>query len=137
MAKVILIVEDDPKSLKLVRDLLEVSGFVTLTATDGKRGVELAREHKPGLVVMDIQMPVMNGLDATRILKADQETRDIRILALTSRAMRGDEEDIVAAGCDGYMTKPIDTRGFLKKVKSFLREEDTTNGQEAEGNGCR
>jgi len=115
-----LIVEDDLKSLKLFRDLLEASGYASLEATDGKKAVELAREKKPDLILMDIQMPVMDGLEATKILKADAETRNIRIFALTSYAMKGDEENIREVGCDGYITKPIDTRGFLEKISEFL-----------------
>lgn len=120
MGKIILVVEDDPKGLKLVRDLLQVSGYTTLEATDGKQGVELAKARKPDLILMDVQMPVMDGLEATKILKADPITRDIPIMALTSYAMKGDEEKILQAGCDGYITKPIDTRGFLEKVQGYV-----------------
>ena len=134
-AKVILIVEDDPKSLKLFRDLLGVSGFATLTATDGKQGVELARMHKPALILMDVQMPVMDGLQATRILKADPQTCGIPILSLTSHAMRDEEERILSAGCDGYMAKPIDTRAFLKVVNDLLTRGNAENGVKAQDNG--
>jgi len=120
MDKVILIVEDEPKNLKLIRDLLQVSGYLTLEATDGVKGIELARAHKPDLIFMDMLMPIMDGLEATKILKADAETRNIPIIALTSYAMKGDEARISEAGCNGYITKPIDTREFLKKVSEFL-----------------
>ncbi len=120
MKKIVLIVEDDLKSLKLFRDLLQATGYATLEATNGKKAVELAREKKPDLILMDIQMPVMDGFEATKILKADAETRNIPIIALTSYAMKEDEEKIREAGCDGYITKPIDTRGFLKKVAEYL-----------------
>ncbi len=120
MKKVILIVEDDPQDLKLSRDLLEASGYASLEATNGKKAVELAREKKPDLILMDIQMPVMDGFEATKILKADAETRNIPIIALTSYAMKEDEEKIREAGCDGYITKPIDTMGFLKTVSELL-----------------
>ena len=120
MEKVILIVEDDPNSLKLFRDLLQASGYASLEATNGKKSVELAREKKPDLILMDIQMPTMDGLEATKILKAGAETRNIPIIALTSYAMKGDEEKIREAGCDAYITKPIDTREFLKKVSELL-----------------
>ena len=120
MEKVILIIEDEPRNLKLIRDLLQASGYLTLEATDGTEGVEMARAHKPDLILMDILMPAMDGFEATKILKADAETRNIPIIALTSHAMKGDEEKIRGFGCDGYITKPIDTREFLKKVSEFL-----------------
>ena len=120
MEQVILIVEDEPRNLKLIRDLLEVSGYMVLEAIDGKQGVEIAKAKKPDLILMDIQLPVMEGFEATRILKADERTRDIPIMALTAYAMKGDEEKIKAAGCDGYIPKPIDTRGFLNKITEYL-----------------
>ena len=120
MEQVILIVEDEPRNLKLIRDLLEVSGYMVLEAIDGKQGVEIAKAKKPDLILMDIQLPVMEGFEATRILKADERTRDIPIMALTAHAMEGDEEKVKAAGCDGYVSKPIDTRGFLNKITEYL-----------------
>ncbi len=120
MTKMILIVEDEPKNLKLLRDLLQVSGYTTIEATDGKQGVELAQSKKPDLILMGVQMPVMDGLEATRILKADTATRNIPILALTSYAMKGDEERILEAGCDGYLAKPIDIKELLKEVTEYL-----------------
>lgn len=120
MEQVILIVEDEPRNLKLIRDLLEVSGYIILEAIDGKQGVEIAKAKKPDLILMDIQLPVMEGFEATRILKADERTRDIPIMALTAHAMEGDEEKVKAAGCDGYVSKPIDTRGFLNKITEYL-----------------
>ncbi|MBU0567348.1 response regulator [bacterium] len=118
--KIILIVEDEPKNIKLVRDLLQVSGYATLEATDGKQGVALASEKKPDLILMDIMMPVMNGFSATKILKSDPRTKDIPIIALTSFAMEGDEEKILEAGCDGYMSKPIDIHRLLDMVAEYL-----------------
>ena len=120
MAQSILIVEDDPKSLKLFRALLEVQGYTTLQAIDGKKGVEIAKAKRPDLILMDIQLPDMDGLEATRILKTDERTRDIPIVALTAYAMKGDEEKMHVAGCDGYITKPIDTREFLKRITDYL-----------------
>ncbi len=120
MEKVILIIDDDPKSLVLIRDLLKVSGYKTIEATDGKQGVELAKARKPDLILMDIQMPKMDGLEATRIIKADATTRNIPVLALTAYAMKGDEERILQAGCDGYITKPIDIQGLVKEVAEYL-----------------
>ncbi len=120
MTKVILIVEDEPKNLTLVLDLLQVSGYKTIEATDGKQGVELAKAKKPDLILMDILMPVMDGLEATRILKADATTSNIPVLALTSYAMKGDEERILQAGCDGYLAKPFDIQELLKTVAEYL-----------------
>ena len=120
MAKLILIVEDEPKNLTLLRDLLQVSGYSTIEATDGKQGVELARARKPDLILMDVQMPVMDGLEATRVLKADTTTSNLPILALTSYAMKGDEERILEAGCDGYLAKPFDIQELLKEVAEYL-----------------
>ncbi len=120
MERVILIVEDDQKNLKLVRDLLQVSGYVTLEATNGQQGIEIAREKKPGLILMDIQMPIMDGLKATMILKGNEGTSGIPIVAMTAYAMKGDEEKILEAGCDGYITKPIDTRRFLQIVSEYF-----------------
>ncbi len=119
MTKVILVVEDEPKNLKLVRDLLQISGYTTIEATDGKQGVELAKARKPDLILMDIRMPVMDGLEATRILKTDTTTRNIPVLALTSYAMKGDKERILEAGCDGYLAKPLDIQELLKEVASI------------------
>ena len=120
MAKVILIVEDDPKNLTLARDLLMVSGYTTIEATDGEQGVELAKVRKPDLILMDIMMPKMDGLEATRILKADATTRNIPILALSSQAMKGDKDRILEAGCNGYLAKPIDIQELLKEVAQYL-----------------
>ena len=122
MAKLILIVEDEPKNMTLLRDLLQVSGYSTIEATDGKQGVELARSKKPDLILMDIIMPVMDGLKATRIIKADAVTRNIPIFALTSYAMKGDAERVLEAGCDGYLSKPFDIRELLKQVAEYLSE---------------
>ncbi len=120
MVQTILVIDDDHRNLKLVRALLQVSGYRTLEATSGEQGIKLVRDEKPDLVLMDIQMPVMDGLEATEILKADPMTKDIPIVALTAYAMKGDEERIRAAGCDGYITKPIDTKEFSKKISEYL-----------------
>ena len=122
MAKLILIVEDEPKNMTLLRDLLQVSGYSTIEATDGKQGVELARSKKPDLILMDIIMPVMDGLKATRIIKADAVTKNIPMFALTSYAMKGDAERVLEAGCDGYLSKPFDIRELLKQVAEYLSE---------------
>ena len=120
MAKVILIVDDEPSNLKLTCALLQASGYKTIEATDGKQGVELAKARKPDLILMDIQMPDMDGLEATRILKADATTKNIPIVALTAYAMKGDKERVLEAGCDGYITQPIDIQELLKRVAEYL-----------------
>jgi CheY-like chemotaxis protein len=122
MSKVILIVEDEPLNMKLFRDLLQVNGYVTFEARNGKQGVEIAREKQPDLILMDIQMPVMDGLEATRILKSDPLTASIPIIALTSAVMTGDREKAVQAGFDSFMSKPVDIHDFLEKVASKVRE---------------
>ena len=125
MNKLILIVEDEPKNLTLFRDLLQRFGYVTIEATNGRDGVDLARARNPDLILMDIQLPVMDGLEATRILKSDAETKDIPILALTSYAMKGDRDKILQAGCDGYLAKPVDVREFLSTVMQYLSTQET------------
>jgi CheY-like chemotaxis protein len=122
MGRVILIVEDDPGNLKLIRDLLQIRGYATLEATDGKQGVDMARAKMPDLILMDIQMPVMNGFEATSILKADPVTKSITIVALTAFAMQGDREKCIEAGFNDYITKPLDTRTFMTKIKEYLEK---------------
>jgi two-component system cell cycle response regulator DivK len=122
MGRVILIVDDDPRALKLLRDLLQIRGYTTLEATDGKQGVDMARAKMPDLIFMDMQMPVMDGFEATNILKANPVTKNIPVIALTALAMQGDREKCMEAGCDDYITKPLDTRAFLAKIKEYLGE---------------
>ena len=116
----ILIIEDTPMNMELVTDVLEVAGHKVLQAETAEKGIEMARAETPALILMDIGLPGMDGLTATGILKRDQLTKDIPIIALTSHAMKEDKERIIAAGCDGYITKPIDTREFPKTVASFI-----------------
>ncbi len=123
MAKTILIVDDDPKNLELFGDLLRVVGYMTIEATDGMQGIELARTRQPDLILMDIQMPIMDGYQAIRTLKGDASTWNIPVIALTSYAMKGDKEKILAMGCDGYMAKPIDVDGFLESVAAFITDK--------------
>jgi CheY-like chemotaxis protein/glyoxylase-like metal-dependent hydrolase (beta-lactamase superfamily II) len=118
--KHILIVEDDEKNLKLLRDILQVSGYVTIEADDGRKAVELARQERPGLILMDIQLPVMDGLEATKLIRADPTTQNIPIFALTSFAMSGDRERVIQAGCDDYISKPYNIGELLGKVKKIL-----------------
>ncbi len=116
----ILIVEDNPKNLKLCRDLLELKGHTILVATDGEEGINIARLHRPDLVIMDIQLPILNGLEAARLLREKSETKKIPIIALTAFAMKGDEERFLQNGFNGYIPKPIDTREFANEVEKFL-----------------
>ena len=123
MGKTILIVEDEPRNLKLLRDLLQRFGYEILEASDGEQGVKSAGEKMPDLILMDIMMPKMDGLEATRIIKADTKTKHIPIIALTSYAMKGDREKTIEAGCDGYIAKPIDIKEVLKTIETYLTVE--------------
>ena len=120
MSKKVLIVEDNEPNMKLFNDLLEVHGYSTLQAQDGFPVLALAREHRPDLILMDVQLPGMDGLEATGLLKSDPASAGIPVFALTAMAMRGDEERIRAAGCDGYIVKPIDYKALLDQVKQAL-----------------
>jgi two-component system, cell cycle response regulator DivK len=119
MAKV-LVVEDNPANMTLATFLLKSAGYVVLSATDAEIGLALARAEQPDLILMDIQLPGMDGLTATAVLKGDAATRDIPVIALTALAMKGDEERIRAAGCDGYIAKPLAYREFLATVSTHL-----------------
>ena len=118
-SKTILIIEDNQLNLKLVKTLLQIAKHQVLEAGDAENGLEIAKEQVPDLILMDIQMPVMNGLEATRIIKQDPELMGIPVVALTSFAMQGDEEKAMEAGCEGYITKPIDTREFTKTLAQY------------------
>jgi len=122
MSHKILIVEDNENNRCLFRDILIFHGYQVTVAADGKDGVALARELKPDLILMDIQMPGMDGMTAGGILKGDPVTSGLKIVALTSFAMRGDKEKILAAGFDGYLSKPISTRELPGLVKRWLEE---------------
>jgi two-component system cell cycle response regulator DivK len=119
MAK-ILIVEDNPTNMTLAVFLLQSEGHTVLTATDAEAGLTLAREGQPQLILMDMQLPGMDGLEATALLKKDDATRAIPVIALTALAMKGDEERIRAAGCDGYIAKPMRYLEFLATVTAQL-----------------
>jgi len=119
MAKV-LIVEDNPANMTLAIFLLESAGHAVISATDAEAGVAYARTEQPQLILMDIQLPGMDGLEATRLLKQDDATRNIPVIALTALAMKGDEERIRAAGCDGYIAKPLAYKDFLAVIAAHL-----------------
>jgi CheY-like chemotaxis protein len=116
----ILIIEDNPLNLELAADLLEANGFIVHSAQTAEEGLRMARELLPDLVLMDFSLPDMDGLSAAKKLKADPVTRHLTVVGLTAHAMRGDEQIALNAGCDGYLTKPIDTRTFVATVKNFI-----------------
>lgn len=120
MSKTILIVEDNELNMKLFNDLLEAHGYNTLQTRDGRDVVDLAREHRPDLIIMDIQLPEISGLEVTRILKDDDDLKSIPVIAVTAFAMKGDEEKIREGGCEGYIAKPISVPNFLETVGRFL-----------------
>lgn len=120
-ARTILVVEDNELNMKLFHDLLCAHGYNVLKAGDGVAGLQLAREHHPDLIVMDIQLPgEISGLDVTRSLKEDDDLKSIPVVAVTAFAMKGDDQRIRDAGCDGYIPKPISATGFLKSIKQYL-----------------
>jgi two-component system cell cycle response regulator DivK len=118
--KRILIVEDNELNMKLLHDILEAHGYAIIATTEGGQGVALARENRPDLILMDLQLPDISGLDAVRQLKDHQETRDIPIVAVTAFAMVGDERKALMGGCDAYVAKPIALRDFLDMVERFI-----------------
>ncbi len=118
----ILIIEDNPKNLKLIRDLLQFKGYQTIEADSAEAGIELAREQHPTLILMDIQLPGIDGREAMKVLKADASTQQIPIIALTASAMKGDRERLLAEGFDGYIPKPVDIKAFPEQLESFLSE---------------
>lgn len=117
----ILVIEDQPLNLELVRDLLEMGGYAVLQATNAEEGLALARTAQPDLILMDVGLPDLDGLTATRQLKEDPATQRIPVVALTAHAMKGDREKAQEAGCAGYLTKPLDTRTFLQQVSDYLK----------------
>lgn len=116
----VLVIEDNELNCKLIRSLLTIYNFAIIEAEDAETGVRMAESHLPDLILMDIQLPGMSGLEATKILKANDALKNIKIIALTAHAMDGDLEKAMAAGCDGFITKPINTRNFVKDILQFL-----------------
>jgi len=119
-AKTILIVDDNQKNLKLIRDILQFKGFATVEAADGETAVELAKSNQPSLILMDVQLPGMDGRTAMKAIKANERTRNIPVVALTALAMRGTREELLADGFDDYISKPIEIKEVLKLVQKFL-----------------
>lgn len=120
MAKTVLIVEDNELNMKLFHDLLEAHGYQTLQTRTGIEALELAREHRPDLILMDIQLPEVSGLEVTKWIKEDDDLKVIPVIAVTAFAMKGDEERIRQGGCEAYISKPISVAKFLETVRSFL-----------------
>jgi len=123
MSKTVLIVEDNELNMKLFNDLLEGHGYITIGTRNGVEAMDLARKHRPDLILMDIQLPEVSGLDVTRWLKADPELKSIPVIAVTAFAMKGDEERIREGGCEAYLSKPISVAKFLETVRQFLPED--------------
>ena len=121
MAKTVLIVEDNELNMKLFRDLLEAHGYRVVGTRNGVEALDLARTHRPDLILMDIQLPEVSGLDVTRWIKDDAELRAIPVVAVTAFAMKGDEEKIREGGCEAYIAKPISVVQFLETVDRFLQ----------------
>jgi two-component system cell cycle response regulator DivK len=124
----ILIVEDNEKNMKLVRDVLQAKGYATIEAVTGEDGVRLAIEHKPDLILMDIQLPGISGIDALRILRANPETAQIPAVAVTASVMQQDRKHITEAGFDGYLGKPINLKEFLDTVRSMVESNSPNAG---------
>jgi two-component system, cell cycle response regulator DivK len=122
MNKTILVVEDQEDNRQILRDLLASAGFRMIEAHDGQQAVTIARSQRPDLVLMDIQLPLVDGYEATRSIKRDPELKHIPIIAVTSYALSGDETKAREAGCDGYVAKPYSTRHLLAKIGQFLEQ---------------
>ncbi len=121
MSKRILVIEDTENNRRILNDLLTRSGFEVIEANDGEKGVAMAADRKPDLILMDIQLPIVDGYEATRRIKSNPALREIPIIAVTSYALSGDEAKARAAGCDGYVAKPFSPRVILAKVREFLK----------------
>ena len=119
--KTILIIEDNELNMKLFRDLLQAHGLNTVETRDGTQAIDLARQHKPDLILMDIQLPQISGLDVTRMLKKDEELKSIPVIAVTAFAMKGDEEKIREGGCEDYFSKPITITKLMESVQKHLK----------------
>ena len=125
MDPLVLIVEDNELNMELTTDVLVAAGLKVLQAGDAMQGIELARSRQPNVILMDISLPGMDGLQATAVLKKDAKTSNIPVIALTAHAMKGDKEKILSAGCDYYLTKPIDGARLVETVVQFVRPGST------------
>ena len=120
MAKTVMIVEDNELNMKLFNDLLEANGYKIIQTRNGMEALDLARTHKPDLILMDIQLPEVSGLEVTKWIKEDDSLRDIPVIAVTAFAMKGDEERIRQGGCEAYISKPISVGKFIETVKHYI-----------------
>jgi two-component system cell cycle response regulator DivK len=120
MAKTVLVVEDNELNMKLFHDLLEANGYNIVQTRNGLEAIDLAREHHPDLILMDIQLPEVSGLEVTKWIKEDDELRTIPVIAVTAFAMKGDEERIRQGGCEAYLSKPISVAKFIETVKTYI-----------------
>ncbi|MDA0702328.1 MAG: response regulator [Proteobacteria bacterium] len=121
MSKTILIVEDNELNMKLFNDVLQAHGYETIQTRDGMEALRLTKEKRPDLILMDIQLPEVSGLEVTKWIKADKDIRDIPVIAVTAFAMKGDEEKIRQGGCEAYIAKLISITGFLETIKQYLQ----------------
>ncbi|MBM3519350.1 MAG: response regulator [Alphaproteobacteria bacterium] len=122
-AKRVMVVEDNELNMKLFNDLLEANGYTVIQTRDGLSAIDLARKHRPDLILMDIQLPEVSGIEVTKWLKEDDELRRIPVIAVTAFAMRGDEQKIREGGCEAYISKPISVVSFLQTIDGFLKQE--------------
>jgi two-component system, cell cycle response regulator DivK len=121
--KTVLIVEDNELNMKLFHDLLEAHGIRTIESRDGRHVLDIARENRPDLILMDIQLPEISGLEVTKLLKADNDLRNIPVIAITAFAMKGDEQKIREGGCEDYISKPISVSRFIEVVENHLQRK--------------
>lgn len=126
MEKTVLIVEDNELNMKLFHDLLEANGIRTIQTRDGRNVLEMARAHRPDVILMDIQLPEISGLEVTKMLKRDPELKSIPVIAVTAFAMKGDEQKIREGGCEDYISKPISVSRFMDVIQSYLTPRDGT-----------
>lgn len=120
MSKRVMIVEDNELNMKLFNDLLEAHGYETIQTRNGMEALDLAREHQPDLILMDIQLPEVSGLEVTKWIKQDDALHSIPVIAVTAFAMKGDEQRIRAGGCEAYISKPISVASFVETIKSYI-----------------
>ena len=132
MSRKILIVEDNELNMKLFNDLLAAHGYETVKTRDGSQVLEIMRTERPDLVLMDIQLPEISGLEVTKQVKADDELKDIPVIAVTAFAMKGDEDKIREGGCEGYISKPISVMSFLETVGSFFADDKEADTEKPE-----
>ncbi|MEG8099431.1 response regulator [Candidatus Liberibacter brunswickensis] len=122
MVKKVMIVEDNELNMKLFRDLIETSGYIAIQTRGGLEALELARQYKPDIIIMDIQLPEISGLEITKKIKEDSELREIPVIAVTAFAMKGDEERIRNGGCEAYISKPISLSIFMETIRNYIGE---------------